>query len=127
MRAQVAIFVAALYAGSLLGQPTPAPAAAKGCESAQTLALRHLSDAVTSGEDRGVLSISLKEADRLRSCGFIEDAISYQLIAADAYGDINETAKRCDLLRAIYDELKKRGETRAELVHSALASCGVEM
>jgi hypothetical protein len=125
IRSQTAIFVAALCVGSMLGRPTPVEAAAKGCDNIRTLALTRLSDAVTSGDDRGVLSSSLEEADRLRACGFLDDAISFELIAADAYGDINETAKRCDLLTTIYDELKKRGEARAERVHSALASCGV--
>jgi hypothetical protein len=125
MRIRAVLLAAALCAGSLATRPAPAPAAAKGCDGVQTLALTHLSDAVTTGDDRVVLTTSLKESARLRACGHLDDAISLELIAADAYGDTSEAAKRCDLLTKIYDELKTRDAARAGRVHAALASCGV--
>lgn len=97
---------------------------ALGCRAVQGRALAAIGNALTSGSDANVLRAALAARDQLRRCGFPRDAVSAQLIAADAYGDVKEAKNRCSALRdARTRSLALHDSTRAAMIGRALAGC----
>ncbi len=98
--------------------------AALGCRSVQGRALAAIGNALTSGSDANVLHAALAVRDQLRMCGFPRDAVSAQLIAADAYGDVKEAKNWCLALRdARTRSLALHDSARAAMIGRALAGC----
>jgi len=98
--------------------------AALGCQDAHGRALAAIGDALTSGSDSNVLHAVLAARNQLRPCGFPGDAVSAQLIAADAYGDVNKAQNRCSALRdARGRTLALQDSARAAMIGRALAGC----
>ncbi len=122
--------------GTAVFAPRSAPAApsAAACAGASSAALAGIADGLSSTwgegahpENRRVLRSALASERVLRACGDDRAAISAELIAADAYGDVdpNRPALRCGALRdALARSIADGDATRAALVATALAGCG---
>ncbi len=94
------------------------------CSDAPSRTLADVGNALTSGPDAAVLKAALNDHTRLLACGDTRQAISTELIAADAYGDVNEPKKRCDALRDARAESLKIGDApRAKMIEKSLRSC----
>ena len=94
------------------------------CSDAPSRALADVGNALTTGSDAAVLKAALDDHARLVSCRDTRQAISTELIAADAYGDVNEPAKRCEALRDAQGQSLKIGDTsRAKLIEQTLRGC----
>ncbi len=122
--------------GTTILAPRSAPAAPStaSCSGAPSAALAGVADGLSSTwgegahpENRRVLRSALASERVLRACGDGRAAISAELIAADAYGDVdpNRPALRCGALRDARARSIAGGDTtRAALVATALAGCG---
>jgi hypothetical protein len=86
--------------------------------------LNALGDAVTSSNDGAVLTAAVAGEKRLARCGNERDAIAAALIAADAYGDTNQPAKRCAILRDAAARSSRIGDAaRARSIQVAAKGC----
>ena len=95
------------------------------CADAPSRALADVGNALTSGSDATVLKAALANRTRLLACGLTRQAVSTELIAADAYGDdVNEPKQRCVALHSARNESLKIGDTsRADLIERTLRGC----
>ncbi len=118
----------------LAPRSSPAAPSAATCSSAPSAALAGLADGLSSTwgegahpENRRVLRSALASERILRACGDDRAAISAELIAADAYGDVdpNRPALRCGALHDARARSIASGDAkRAALIATALAGCG---
>lgn len=118
----------AVTAASLIAFSAPRYAHAQmstdACRGGASLALAQIGDALTGGTDAEVLRVALASESRLRACRAERDSISALLVAADAYGDVNEPAKRCQALSTAKGRLAALGDASSEAIAAkALRGC----
>ncbi len=121
------IFAGLTFAAAL-AFPQGAPAAqvsmnsAPSCRDVEGRALAAIGDALTSGTDADVLQAALGAQKHLQACGLPRDAVSAQLVSADAYGDTNKPQSRCSALRdARTRSLRLHDSARAAMIGRALS------
>ena len=92
-----------LNAGMLVAHPAlaaeEAPHISGRCPAVVSQGLAGLSEAYFAGKDRRVLEAALRAERTARECGDERDAVSFELIAADAYDDVHDPKGRCAALR----------------------------
>lgn len=89
----------ASFVASPASSATSFPHVGGTCPRAVNVGLSGVSNALMRGDEHVVLSEALRAERTARACGDLQDSISFELIAADAYGDVNAAHSQCAALR----------------------------
>lgn len=103
------------------------PRLTASCTAVVSNGLANVANAFLAGDDHLVLASSLRAERTARTCGAEREAVSFELIAADAFADLNDAKGRCgalrDALRRIVRFPERAEVARAAMVRRAVSSC----